>query len=400
MLRRVTAGLVLLVLGSTIGSGDANADADHPETIIYGATVGLNWGDFPSSPTNFPSKLRPTYEGTDWWQQLDITLPIYLVWEVLEVDPGGVNPIVPINPPIRIDVKFGNAPEPCPDYIATQLVASYEYEDYSLYTECSSGNRIEAPLTGSTPINQDGTIRVRDIFGGTGAGTKLILTKDFPPCTPVDGNHRIIVVISWNEPGRYLDASTGQPVDALPGTVVNREYTATSLTGNDLVGYYPQLTVLWPSADFAPISSRVIDASDVAAYFANAQNPVTWGFDGGPSNFQYNVNPFGDSANAFDSGDIAVLGAHLGHCCGSAPPCQLPGKSGDDDERAAILTWFGIAATGRRVIAGPEGETIPEYDIVDRAQNLRAIADPYGYQRIGTAAGRLTPWGRVKGLYR
>jgi hypothetical protein len=144
----------------------------------------------------------------------------------------------------------------------------------------------------------------------------------------------------------------------------------------------------------------VIDASDVGAYSTNAQNPVTWGFGGGPRNFQYNINPFGSSENSFDSGDTSVLSAHLGHCCGSVSPCQLPGKSGDVDERAAILTWFGIAATGRTVIAGPEGEMIPEYDIVDRAQNLRAIADPYGYQRIGTAAGRLTPWGRVKGLYR
>lgn len=389
-----------IALTLTIGSSTANADADHPETVIFGATVGLNWGNSPLSPTNFPPRLAPTYEGTNWWEQLDITLPIYLVWRAEEYIPGGPNPIIPMNPPVRINDWFGNNPDPCLDYIATQFVASYEYDDYSLYTECASGNRLELPQTGSTPINLDGTIRLRDVFGGAGQGTRLILKKDFPPCGPTDGDHRIIVIISWNQPATYFDDSTDQLVDALPGTVVNREYTATSLTGNDLVGYYPQLTVMWPSADFPPATPRTIDASDIGAYSTNAQNPVTWGFGGGPSNFRYNINPFGSSEVSFDSGDISVLSAHLGHCCGAAAPCQLPGKSGDTDEKAAILSWFGIAATGRTVIAGPDGETLPEYDIVDRAQNLRAIADPYGYQRSGTAAERLTPWGRVKGLYR
>lgn len=401
MKREATVWLALLILSSTIGSSGANADANHPQTVIWGATVGLNWGgDFPPSPTDFPSRLEPTYQGTNWWEQLDITLPIYVVWRVDEVNPGGNNPIIPMDPPIRINTLYGDRPDPCPDYIATQLVAQYEYEDYSLYTECANGNRIEAPLANSTPINQDGTIHIRDIFGGAGQGTRLVLEKTFPPCTPVDGNYRLIVVIGWNQPGTYLDDSTGQTVNALPGTVVNREFTAISLNGYDLVGYFPQLTVLWPSADFPPASPRVIEASDLAAYSAYAQNPVTWGFGGGPRNYQYNVNPFGSSANAFDAADISVLGAHLGQCCGPTFPCQLPGKSGLVDEKAAILAWFGIAAAGRTVIAGPDGETIPEYDLVDRVQNLRAIADPYGYQRIGTAAGRLIPWGRVKGLYR
>ena len=71
------------------------------------------------------------------------------------------------------------------------------------------------------------------------------------------------------------------------------------------------------------------------------------------------------------------------------------------NERDAILTWFGIAATGGMIEVGPNGETLPEYAIVDPEQNRRAIQDPYGYQKVNPAKMvEKIPWGHVKQLYR
>jgi hypothetical protein len=72
------------------------------------------------------------------------------------------------------------------------------------------------------------------------------------------------------------------------------------------------------------------------------------------------------------------------------------------DERTALFAWFGIAATGGEVVAGPNGETLPEYAVVDRAKFDRALADPYGYLRnlSGTTTTQRLEWGRVKQLYR
>ena len=109
--------------------------------------------------------------------------------------------------------------------------------------------------------------------------------------------------------------------------------------------------------------------------------------------YQCNVNPF-DSNPSIGAGDLALLVTQLG------TSCQLSKPSGGD-EVAAILDWFGIAATGRAVVAGPRGETLPEYDFVSVEKAQRASADPYGYRKnLNSAAVKEVPWGIIKQLYR
>ena len=53
------------------------------------------------------------------------------------------------------------------------------------------------------------------------------------------------------------------------------------------------------------------------------------------------------------------------------------------------------------VAAGPNGEILPEYEVVDVEKNRRAIADPYGYRAlIRSDVAKEAPWGLVKQLFR
>ena len=81
----------------------------------------------------------------------------------------------------------------------------------------------------------------------------------------------------------------------------------------------------------------------------------------------------------------------------------LLSKPDTGNEVAAMLEWFGIAATGRMVDVGPPGYPmlIPEYDIMDWERNRRAIADPSGFRRnLNSSPAQEAPWGLVKELYR
>jgi hypothetical protein len=101
--------------------------------------------------------------------------------------------------------------------------------------------------------------------------------------------------------------------------------------------------------------------------------------------------PFG-GAPTIDATDLSLFTYYLGNS-----RCE-PSKA-NPDERAAILRWFGIAATGQLLAVGPM--SLPEYAVVDREQNLRAIADPYGYRsNLNSAAVKESSWGLVKQLYR
>jgi len=364
----------------------------HTQTQVYGCILGQNWGG--SNSADFPKLLTPTYEGSQLYQQLDTTLPIYVVWWNSFPNP---EPIL-LDPPVPITAFIGTTP-PC-DRL-TNLVAEFTNEDAPLYTECASGAKFENPLNGSKPVNADGTIRVRDIFGGIPVGTFLKLQGDFDACGPTDGARRFVVVIAWNNPGSYFDAVTQQTVHAVPGTVVNfaQFYEARAFEPQLVKIYVPQLTVMWASGDFTPTSPRAIDASDLSRFVPYLGSAVTWGHGGGAHNFEFNVNPFGTSLGIIDNGDLATMANHLSHCCSSIPGCRLPSKAGDD-EKSAILTWFGLAKTGGDVVAGPNGERIPEYAVVDLPQHQRAIADPYGYRRSGLSSLTEAPWSTVKTLYR
>lgn len=99
-------------------------------------------------------------------------------------------------------------------------------------------------------------------------------------------------------------------------------------------------------------------------------------------------------ASYIDQADLSALAADFGKQCTLLP------KPGSASEMAAMLEWFGVASTGRMIVVGPQGETVPEYTIVDQAKNLRAMADPYGYKRNLASSATQVPWSQVKELYR
>jgi len=163
------------------------------------------------------------------------------------------------------------------------------------------------------------------------------------------------------------------------------------------------LAVQWPSSDISGTSPRFTDAPDLAHYYSFHGQPVVWGFDsdGGQvnRNYQCNVAPFGSSSLFLDGADLAVMSAKLG--VNNCDVSKTATSEAVASERDAILNWFGVAATGGMIEVGPNGETLPEYAIVDVEQNRRAIQDPYGYRKMNPATlAEEIPWGRVKQLYR
>ena len=101
---------------------------------------------------------------------------------------------------------------------------------------------------------------------------------------------------------------------------------------------------------------------------------MQWGFGSEAKNYHVNVGMFGSSSALYiDAVDLAMMAVDLDvdDCTASKP-----GESDKDK----ILAWFGIQATGGVIEVGPNGETLPEYAIVDIEQNQRAIADPDGWQ--------------------
>jgi len=78
------------------------------------------------------------------------------------------------------------------------------------------------------------------------------------------------------------------------------------------------------------------------------------------------------------------------HACFQATP---------EAERDALMSWFGYGLGGRTVEVIPGETRIPEWSLVDPAQNRRAIEDPEGY-RTRINSQQVTAWGRVKVLYR
>ena len=72
-----------------------------------------------------------------------------------------------------------------------------------------------------------------------------------------------------------------------------------------------------------------------------------------------------------------------------------------NEKNAAILEWFGIARTGGTVVVGPNGTTLPEYEVVDWEKFEHAQQDPYGYKnQTASQTARHVPWSTVKQLYR
>jgi hypothetical protein len=385
--------------GDTVPQLQIDVDAEDAEWVhLLGVTLGSDWAGFPAiAQRDFNSAN----------ERLDLNLPIYINWE-LNIplgtcpDPSEVpNPTAVIPPrPLAAEPWFAG------HFAEIALVsAPVAFTDNNDYNTCAVGDGVEEPTEiNSYPVGADGGIYLLDVHGGT--ATEFLFALKYVQLSPgANPAHIYYLVFSWNRPQTYTDIVTDQSVNAIPGTTVRRPHLVSvnrhgSSGGPQTCGPYQMWRSVYivehVSADVSVASRRFVDAGDVAAYGMYQNQVVNWGFDnsGGPGarNFHVNFVPTGDSANFIDGSDLAKLAQELGTSCFLAKPGV--------EERAAILDWFGMVATGRNVPTGPNGETSPEYEFSDSARLARAMADPYGYRRNIAASVSKAQWGTVKALYR
>jgi len=339
----------------------------------YGATLGEGWD-------SFPTKLVPNIEGTPGsFEELNVTLPIYLVWENV----NGTQAEISGGPIPITDLSWWD------DSWDEVIIAVYHSGDfYDDYTDCSTDI--------SASLNYDGELTVVDEnFGGIGSNTQIQLHWCFEGLES-SCEDEYIVVIQWDRPATYYDDNLASDVDAGPGTEVVIEEgieSSNCICPHDL--YVPQQTVEWVSTDARNVSKGAVDSSDLAELSAHLNENVVWGFDsdGGRDSLTFHVNfaPFTTSADDIDQSDLAAIAADLSDACSASKATAT--------EVAAMLEWFGIAATGEEIFVN--GEMLPEYAVVDEEKNRNAINDPNGYLRtIATSLISEVPWGQVKSLYK
>jgi len=332
--------------------------------------------------------LTPDLESAEAGEKLDITLPIYLVYQNINAGLGGTG-IEPVpNGPKRID-----------DVISSDVLDEFKAEIfYDLafdveYHACPDGEGLDAPQPDSYPINQDGTLHVQDLnFGGIGSGTVIQLTRDYEI---TGGFGRTVVVVGWARPGTQFDYCGGA-FNKLPGDVGCISWPVSGILAGNLVPVYvPRKVVLWVSTDAAGTTPRAVDASDLAALAAHLDdNGIDWGFtfpSGNEStrNYHLNFNLDGD----INVSDLAVIAEDL-----ALDNCYDTGKP-QSDERDTIFAWFGIEPTGNTV-ADYRGRQLPGYEVVDWSKLRSAVQDPYGYRRLIKPLQPTVEWSTVKELYR
>jgi hypothetical protein len=347
------------------------------EHQVYGATLGHTWGDF-------PVYLTPDLETTAGYEKLDVSLPIYLVYQ--NIDNGGVTAVP--NGPKRVDDVFD-----AEELQGFQVTITYDLAFDVEYIPCPNDVGLDLPEEDSYPIDStDGTLQVQDLnFGGIGSGTWITLTRDYPV---TGGFGRTVIVISWARPHRVTtDVCTGQTHDAEPSHVVCTTRQVSGLESGFVPITVPRKVVLWVSTDIAGNGSpRYVDAADLSAFGDHYPSAsIDWGFSSESTrNYHCNLNLTG----AIDSSDLTALGQDLGvDQCGGTPKAQVEG------EREAILEWFGIEPTGEMVPLRP-GQLAPELEVVDWVKFRAAARDPYGYRRTPKPPASLRAWTGVKGLYR
>ncbi len=137
-------------------------------------------------------------------------------------------------------------------------------------------------------------------------------------------------------------------------------------------------------------------AADLSA-FAALWSPhiFRWGFtnESPPSSPTFRADIANlDEQYALDQADLSAFANDLGKTC------KL-GKAVEGEDAETIMAWFGFTLTGRSIVIGRNGETVPEYELSDPTQNMVARSDPYGYRnRINSE--KTAPWSRVKQLFR
>lgn len=406
-------GIILLAMVCIVSSvGTTLADTWHtPETytytqpaaeptrtVIVGVTLGNNWA-------GFPDVLMPNYKVPNTGDprfRLDVDLPLYVNW-IMDYDHATQTGTPQyVNPPVAITSYSWFSGHHGEFFVAQALVAG-QWNDFGYHT-CAQGDGLEAPVEctdgpcdvwGPFPMASDGKLRVNDVHGGIGRQTRIHLQR-------LADNQResYNIILGWDHPGAWWDVYLDQGRELTPGMIRTDRFIV--YHGGAQVGsWYESRIVAWASADFGiPFafstgpSPRVVDGSDLSLLSTMLGQTVRYGLNTesppwSPT-WQCNVMPF-DGAPTIDISDLTLFAYWLGN-----NSCELSKTS--PDEKAAILSWFGIAPTGRLVEMG--GMSLPEYNVVDWEKNSRAVADPYGYRSNRNAAEENTSWGLVKERYR
>ena len=363
-------------------------------TVIVGVTMSSGW-------FGFPNTMMPDYYPVYPYEMLYLELPLYVEW-IIDWDHTGDLPsaqrLDPPQPLSSFSWFTGNHSR----FVAHVEQVGDHNGNPSLiqgHTVCPQGIGLEDPEEGSTPLTAEGKLAVWDFHGGIGAQTRIRL-QDCRGGTGCPESY--FIILEWDRPNTYYDEFTEVPGNYLPGMVHNAGFTVNH--GSAFFCYMPTLSVEWVSADIgvptgAGPSPRIVDAADLAYFFNFLGQPLRWGFatETPPNSptFQCDFTPF-EGSGSINAADLAAFASDLGESC------QLTAsKPGGRSEAAAILDWFGVAPTGGTVVVGPNGESVPGYEVVDWEKNRRAIADPYGYSRnVPSSAARDVPWSMVKRLFR
>ena len=376
-----------------------HAAVNPSRTVVVGATLGSGWSAF---PTTILTDLDPQM----FYEELDVTMDLYVNWMLDTSDPT-YNPGVPTSMPLplRLFSWFSGHHSDFEAFVyqATEPPAEWQYKT------CPLGQGLEAPMPGSFPLTADGRLHLADIHGGFGSWTILEFvdcrpTQDDPECGELYD-----IFVAWAPPGSHRTYYPDRPAEdhdyPFPGMY---PWWDTLWHGENRFDIFFEAPVVhWVSSDigeprvnFVGPSSREVDEDDLAYYSARHGQTLRWGLSTeNPPNsptFQCDFAPYGEPQGNINASDLAMLAADMNEQC-------LLSKPGTGNEVAAMLEWFGIAATGRMVDVGPPGHSmlIPEYDIVDLERNRRAIADPSGFRRnLNSSPAKVAPWGFVKELYR
>jgi hypothetical protein len=376
----ISALVFAITLAPTLAQCDDGPPfTDATSSLYVGCTLGYNW-------SGLQAHMVPDYTNTGQYERLDVTLPLYVTWIL---DPNVGTEGVRVNPP-----------QPITNYAwfsghhAEFQTKMAEVGETALYTDCPEGTDLEAPSLDSYPLNSSGELHIKDVHGGAAGRTEIRLRR-FTNDLHTQG---ILLIAGWASPGTREDAPSGVSTNYSPDAVWTTAYNF-GVNNVQYHAYHDYKIVEWVSPDIAPTSPGYVDASDLSGFVGawdSVHGAVRWGFnnENPPSSptYKWDVANLGGSQHVIDSSDLSALCGDLGKYCGMA-------KAGVDEDPAVIIAWFGLTMTGRMVVVGANGETVPEYALTDRKQMAVGVSNPYGYRdHIDTS--RPASWGNVKQLFR
>ena len=366
------------------------AAVNPSRTVIVGVTLGSSWN-------GFPDVIMTDFEPDYFFETLDITPELYVNWILDTADPAYRTTTRLAGPvPLRLFSWFWN------NY------ADFEVAELGIgvqgYTTCPQNGGLEAPQFGDHPLTSDGRMHISDIHGGVGVFTQVFLADCRPGPGDPDCGELYVIMLGWISPGTYPDWT--QPVPPLVNRAPGDVFTMAANTQHGSTVYWSHFdmrVVEWVSSDIGALSGpspspRVVNEDDLAVLSSQLGQPLRWGFldENPPSSPNWNCDLATWGIPGINSSDLSMYAADAGEQC-------LLTKPDTRSEVAAMLEWFGIAATGRMVDVGPPGQTmlIPEYDVVDWARNRQAITNPSGFRtNLNSNSAQVAPWGFVKDLYR